>query len=466
MKRKKKRIFGVLLCMVLLLTAVLSGCGKRITAESLMEEVNANTKNLKSISADMKLEMGMALKTSGMSMELDVTGDFEMETTSEPNASHTKGTISMSLMGLSMDMESYMAEENGKAVTYTNSMGEWIKTETEIPDDSQINSIESIFDSKSGFILNDKTEKVHGKEDYVLTSKISGDMMNALMGSMSESMDDMSGELDWSKFNADITLKVDKDTKMPVEIFMDCSKGMSEFFESAASDSDEEMQINNYTLTITFTGFNDVEKIVVPEEAKTAEETDDTENGLEDFLGGEEETDEDVTGYGTEEGPEANADGTYPLYDYYGVGRVNIGVPEGYEISPFSDENYLLFTDTADELFDDVYITYMLSSAYTEDELVSYYMDTVAYYNEDEDYSEIEVQDVTKVQTDSGEAGYIKVAYIYDEDSYCVEYYAYMFFDDHLALQCSIEENAYQQPCGLVDEASIIENVFSVVSVQ
>lgn len=45
-----------------------------------------------------------------------------------------------------------------------------------------------------------------------------------------------------------------------------------------------------------------------------------------------------------------------------------------------------------------------------------------------------------------------------------MEYYAYMFLDDNLVLECNIEENAYQQECSLVDEATIMETVFSVVS--
>lgn len=458
MKRRKSS-FGVLVGMILLAVSILSGCGgRKVTAESLMKEVEANMEKVESMSMNMKLEMGMAIKESGMSMDMDVTGDIDLEVINDPVGVYLKGKVSMSLMGISLDMESYSVEENGKLVTYTSSMGEWTRTEEDMPEKSQMDSVESVFDSKYEYTLNDKTEKADGKEVYVLTTQISGDLMQDVMGMMSEDMDDLYGDMDWSEFSADITVKIDKSTRLPVEMTMDCGEGMSNLMDSMTGTDDTEVSIDTFSITYTFLGFDDVEEIKVPDDVKEAAENgEESENGsFEDFLGEAEDELEN-------EGLAANADGTYTLKEYAGDGAVNIGVPEGYAISPYSDETFLGFHDTAGDDNDIVYLSYFLGSGRTEEELVSSYDDTFSYYEEDDDYSNLEVQDVKKVQTSKGEAGYVKASYTYDEDSNYVEYYCWMFLDDTHVLECTIEENAYQKECALIDEATILETVFSVV---
>ena len=467
---RRKRRLGLAAAMVLLVVSVLTGCGgeKKETAEEILEQVRANTEDMDSLSAGMTMELSMNVAESGVSMTLDMDGDFDMEFTSDPMASHMKGTLSMSLMGISMEMESYTVVEDDKNVTYTNSAGEWTRTESEMTDENQTEAMVSLFDDAVSYTLSDETEEVDGEEAYVLTAEVSGNLMQDLMGGMAESMDEVSGTMDWSAFSADVTLKVNRETKMPAQVVMDCGDSLSALLESSSEDS-ASVGIDKYVITITFHEFDNVEEIVVPEEAKSAVEgNSDTDGNFDDFLNETEsegaETQESETDETAEEGPVANADGTYTLNSYWGEGSVNIGVPQGFEVSPYSDDTYLAFVDTYNKDLDSVYLSYNLSSDYTEEELLDYYQDDVAYYQEDEDYSNVTVEDAKKVQTSRGEAGYVKVSYTFDGDSNYVEYYAYMFLDDNLVLECNIEENAYQQECSLVDEATIMETVFSVVS--
>ncbi len=470
--KKRKQWIGLVLCVLLAAAAALSGCGKKTTAESLMKEVQANVEKIGSMSANMKLDMGMSVEQSGMSVDLDVNMDVDMDIIQEPMAAHMKGNVSMSLMGLSVDIESYSVVEDGKAVTYTKSMDQWTRTEAELPEENQMESIQSLFDSSVAYTLNDKLEKVDGKDVYVLRAKVSGDLMEDMMGEMSDSMGEMSGEMDWSKFSADVTMKIDKKTMLPVEMIMDCSEGMSELMESAAGGSGVAAKVDSFTLTFVYTGFDNVNEIVVPEEAKSASSDGTGDNQLDDFLGGngnepgstEESTPAGESESGEKAGVTPNADGSYTLKNFLGDGSVNIGAPDGYALNPYSDETYLAFTDTNEQDFDDVYLTYRLSSDYTEEQLVQDCKDNVAYYQEDDDYTNVEMQELKKVQAGGREVSYIKVSYTFDEDSNYVEYYAWTFLDGNQVLECSIEEHAYQQECALIDEATIMETLFSKIS--
>ena len=145
---RRKRRLGLAAAMVLLIVSVLTGCGgeKKETAEEILEQVRANTEDMDSLSAGMTMELSMNVAESGVSMTLDMDGDFDMEFTSDPMASHMKGTLSMSLMGISMEMESYTVVEDDKNVTYTNSAGEWTRTESEMTDENQTEAMVSLFD--------------------------------------------------------------------------------------------------------------------------------------------------------------------------------------------------------------------------------------------------------------------------------------------------------------------------------
>ena len=49
-----------------------------------------------------------------------------------------------------------------------------------------------------------------------------------------------------------------------------------------------------------------------------------------------------------------NADGTYTLKSYSDDASVNLAVPEGFSITPYSDPKYLYFDSDANETFDEL----------------------------------------------------------------------------------------------------------------
>ena len=481
---RMKKQCAVFLTVLLALTSVLfSGCGKKVTAEELMKEVKANMEKVTSMSMDIDADISMGIKQSGVGLDLDVTMSMKTEQTKDPEAAHMTGTVSMSLLGMNVDMESYSVVENGKTAVYTNTAGEWTRTESELPDENSLNEISEMFSQNEEYKLQDKTEKLDGKEVYVLNTTISGEYMESIMGQMNSAANSGVDGADWSGVKIDSVIKIDAEKKLPVEMILDCGDSMSELMKNAmgaSGSSDAEISVNEFVMTITFGRFNEIDEIKVPEEAKAAAVTDggEEDGGLESFLNGsisendgERETDPAVgIPQGTDSGEEdedtiyINPDGSYQLENFWDDGtRVNIRTPEGFAFNEYSDNTYFMFDYLGNQDFESVVASYMLDSDYTEEEMEEYYMDDVKYYQEDEDYSNVEVQ--TKQLYGGGNHiwSFIKVSYTYDETSNYIEYFAWTILEDGRVVQCEIEDYAYEQECSLIDD-SILETVLGALA--
>ena len=478
--RMKKR-YGLFVVMAFLLSAaVFAGCGgkEKVTADSLMEEVAANMENVDSAHMNLVANIVMGIKQSGISMDLKMDIDMDMEVTNDPAAAHIQADLSMSLMGISMEMESYSVEEAGKLVTYSGTAGEWTRQEQSL--DQKSAGMNAMITGGTSYELQDKTEKVDGREVYVLNGKVSGKYMEGVMGDVSNGMGSV--PIDWSKMEMDMVIKIDKKTKRPVEAEIDCGDTLGELMKGsmgAAGVDDAEISIDEFVMTCTYKSFNDVDEIVVPEDVKAAAKSVGSSGGssdsLEDFLNnsqpesdlpdapslpaadGRKETESE------EEGLTPNADGTYTLKNYWGADKsVKITVPSGYEISPYSDSQYLSFDAVLDRDYDYVSLLYMLEEDYSEEDMTDYYMSNVDYYRTEEEYSDLNVQEKKTVQVNGRDVSYVKFTYVYDDDSYYAEYNMWTFLPDGQVVQCEAEERSYDGPCDILDD-NIVETVMLAV---
>ncbi len=480
-KRKSCCSLLVILTLVLLAAAVFGGCGKKqkVTAESLMEEVKAAMEDVESARMNLVANIVMKIKQSGISMDLKVDMDMDMEVTNDPPAAYVKADLSMNLMGLSMELESYSVEEDGKQVTYSGMAGEWTREEQSVTQKSA--DMNAMITGGTSYELQDKTEKVDGREVYVLNGKVSGKYMEGVMGEMSNGMGSV--PVDWSKMEMNMVVKVDVKTKEPVAAEIDCGDALGELMKGAmgaAGVGDAEISIQEFVMTCTYESFNDVDEIVVPEDVKAAARTEDASQGgsdsLEDFLNNsrpESDLPDDspfpsADGRGEEkeseeEGLSPNADGTYTLENFWGSGgSVTIAVPSGYEFSVYSDSTYLAFNDTLDRDFDSVSICYMLDEDYSEDEMTDYYMQDLEYYRDGDDYSDVNLQEKKTVQVNGRDVSYVKFTYVYGEDSYYTEYNIWTFLPDGQVVQCEVEEISYGDPCDILDD-SVVETAISAI---
>ena len=278
MKRWKR--VTALLALAGLMMFGLSGC-KKETAESLMQEAVKKTETAKSMEGNMTMDMEMGLGQSGMSMSMGIGLDADLQVTKDPQVSHVNGTMTMDLLNMSLDLEAYTQTEKDSNTTYVKVADEWQKQTTDVSglDMGTMLDLEKILSSGSELTLADKTEKLDGKEVYVIQTTIDGETFNELLGAMSGVMEETyTQNIDFSGMTADMTVKIYKDSKLPalISMMMD-GDGMSLADQDGVSVSLDKL---SYELKIT--SYDSLDKIEIPQEALDAPEL---EESLEDLEG-------------------------------------------------------------------------------------------------------------------------------------------------------------------------------------
>lgn len=265
----RKKWIWVLAASMVMSTCILGGCSgkKAVTAESIMQEVSAKTEKAKSFAADMDIDMSMNISAEGVGMDMDIGMTGTIESTMEPEVAHIDMTMNMSLLNMSMDMDVYTQIADGKMITYTGMAGQWTKVEEDY-EEGDTQALQVMFADLGNMTLSEETEEIDGKEVYVLTSIVTGDQLQEIMSQMGTMASDMSG-MDFSTLQADVVLKVYKDTFLPAV----ASMSMADGGEGVEVDG-VITKINSISVTMNYTGFDTVEAIEIPEEALNAESAD------------------------------------------------------------------------------------------------------------------------------------------------------------------------------------------------
>lgn len=318
----RKKLCWVLAGTVLLSAVIFGGCGtkkEKLTAESILEQVNENMDNIQSVSGNMAMNVDMKISESGLGMNLTKGMDCDLEMTMEPEIVHMAGKLNLSLLGLSMDMESYTVTEGDKKTNYTKMNNAWEKSEEDAEDEAGVGELFDELSSASELTLQKETEKIDDKEVYVLTAGVSGESLNSFMGSV-ESMAEDAGELDLSGVEADVTLRVYKDEMLPAAVSVEISDA-----GSVVESDGTKMEIHSLSLELNYSEFDTIESIEIPEEALNSEVS------LEQKL-------EDVQEAVSNSNDGDNADnlvrlqeiyGKAPEYEHMGIGYYFDGLEEG-----------------------------------------------------------------------------------------------------------------------------------------
>lgn len=272
MKKRTKKLAAMGMAAVMT-AALLSGCGggTKATPENLLRDMTDNAEKVESALMNMKFEIAM---TSGED-SLSIGMDMDMETTSEPEASHGKGTVSFEMAGsnFSTEMEMYTVLEDDQYVTYTMMENEWTK---EVADEEEaLGDVEgmtgSIEEYADKFQLEEDLVDVDGKECFELTGELEGDIFAEMI--QSDMMDSFSGYGLDEETVADMvfpcTIDIYRDTILPARIYFD----LAETFEPLLEDSG--VTASDCYIEMTFMEYDSVDEIVVPDEALAAEDAGD-----------------------------------------------------------------------------------------------------------------------------------------------------------------------------------------------
>ncbi|MCB6201809.1 DUF6612 family protein [Extibacter muris] len=273
MKKKitKKRILlhGVLASLIVTSVLVSVGCGKKATPENLLNDVNKNLKEVKSVSANMNVtaEMEAESQTAGISMDMDV------ESTKKPAATHMKGSLSFKVSGSdrSTDVEVYAVEEDDELAAYTYANGEWSRSSSEDVENAiDENVFRSIGKANESFEKKEKLVDVNDKECFELEGEVEGKVLSAVIGEGMLNSFDPSGSLiddeELAKKQIPCTIDIYKDTILPARIHVD----LKEIAEEIYGESSGELEVKDYYVEINYHEYDKVDKIKVPGEALEA----------------------------------------------------------------------------------------------------------------------------------------------------------------------------------------------------
>ncbi len=308
MKNLKKSV-AIMLCVVMAL-GCLTGCGKKSDEEIL---VGAATKMNSAKSVDMKAKMSGKLKIKMDDTSQDVDMSMDLNATQFTDPMKVKITGTMSTMGTSTTMESYLQKEGDKYVSYVKSDGEWAKMSLGDLDQAMSNAGLSSIQTKlptDSAKYKKQEDKTEGDKTYlVYTYEMTGEELKKSIEGAYSSMESMTGSgvdegemkelLDAMMKDIDkvtMTIYVDRETECIARVDYPMADMMNKMFASmmdylgekakeASEGSDEEdpmdlqkalsqinIEVPEMNMTTTYSNYDSAADFEIPKEALEAED--------------------------------------------------------------------------------------------------------------------------------------------------------------------------------------------------
>ena len=275
--KTERKILSLLLilCLVLSFTA----CGsKKMSDEEILQESVKNMQALNSITTESSMEMGFSVGGKTMNM----TTDMVQRIINEPLAMEQTMTTTMDGEAEEIQSAVYLEADGDNLITYTQIEGEWYKTtqsgfEALKAYDSTgamalymeaVEKFKKVGTEEVAGVKANKYEGVIPEEYFQSVLEASGmDKQLGLQGASEESLTDLfkgMGEMP-------ITIWIDGEKLLPVKYDFDMSAMMKAIMSSMGM-GEEELSIEKVTMSMSITGYDNVDEIVIPQEARDAEE--------------------------------------------------------------------------------------------------------------------------------------------------------------------------------------------------
>ena len=431
-----KKIVALVLCLVMMV-GLMSGCQKKMDADTLYQNMNEAMKAVTAQAADMEMDLEFTVSTMGISMNIAMSMDMAMQAKSDLSAMHMDITANVDAMGQSeeISMEVYTAVEDDAVVyyAYESDTETWVKSVEEGYQEltAQIQELTKELGlgqqtmPKGTLTLEKDQVTVNDRKCYVLTQQVGGEELKTLLNTYmvkildkaieetGEEIDeetraemqqvlDVLKNLDWSKLSYKMVYHVDAETFLPVEGVTEIT-GLGETLNGmidtimamAMMEMDEEapafsIEIPTIKMTLSNMRYNDAAEVpAVPQEVI------DSAVDMEDLMMDDELIDTEVSN-------PAQPDGSYLLS--MGGSSVSVTLPEGYMV--FLSEVDMLVGMSADMMNS---LTFMLVEGATAEDMAVGVLSEVDSAKEAESYkSHTEVAEVN---------GYSTMGLIYNDNT-------------------------------------------------
>ena len=425
MKKKVVSAMGIVFGM-----ALLSGCGTG-EVKDILDQTQSSLSEVKAAAGNMEFQMVVNLEQQGINMDMEASLSGDWKVNSEENAFVFDGTLATNMMNLNADVEIYSVKEGDKQVTYTKMGDTWSKTEDDVAEEDT----QTYWDKFEEFTPSTVELAEDGdSEGQTIHFEITGEDVQKLLENAGLQESDLQDMGDIQGLKADIDLTVREEDKLPTAASVDFGTSLSDV---AVADEDTNVNITTCKASVNITDYEDIGEITVPEEAKSAQETDgDILESLEEDISGEgtsgESADEDSS-------PILNEDGSYSLLDYDDQTVASVMIPEGYTLD-FAEKTYLSCSKAEDDNGDYISVIYQpaeLSEDYTEEDFAGLYLLTDSNI-EEYGYSSYETTGPDTLTVGDKEISYLTVKYAFDENMKGSEIVLWQKVDDTHLLYCTV----------------------------
>lgn len=246
--------------------SLLNGCSKELTPKRIMDQVETNLTEVTSFSNHVEMD----IKMEELVHYTKVTMDMTMEHTMEPRSGHAKGTaeVTMRDVTLTSGMEIYQVQENGIQTTYSGMDGQWTREANQenaggIALDRDLFS--AMGESAEAFQLAEQTVEVGGIPCYEMYGNVTGEELMGILGSQmihGFGLVELPDDSAVAKLEIPVIFDVYQEEMLPARMLVDMTEVLNELYDSLGESAD----VTHYVIELSFTGYDEVKEIHVPEE--------------------------------------------------------------------------------------------------------------------------------------------------------------------------------------------------------
>ena len=277
--KKERKLLALLLvfCMVFALAA----CGNKDMSDAdVMKQATENMNALKSMTAETSMEMVFSMGEDSMTM----TSEMTQKVINDPISMEIVMNMVMGFGGETQEMEStvYAEADGDNLITYTQMEGDWYKMtqpglealeeyDTTKAMGTYLEAIQNFKKTGTEDVAGVKADKYEGviTEDYFQTV-IEESGLDEQFGFDGEDSATLK-ELFEGIGEMPITIWIDGEKLLPVKYYFDMTNMMSALMKNMGAD-EEGLAIDKVILSMVLTGFDNVDAIDIPQEAREAEE--------------------------------------------------------------------------------------------------------------------------------------------------------------------------------------------------
>lgn len=376
-------------------TLFLTGCSQNMTKEKLLQEMSTATEEKQISSMSLEVDFDMGIGSDGFSLNMGMDMDMDAKIHTEAKEAYLSMNIGASMLGETTDysMEMFILPEGDDYVCYlyNASSDSW---EKEIYDDvallfdtsdSDDLSILDVMDINDITLAKDK-ETIDDTKVYTLSYTLAGETLETLFEDSDifeqfeeafETDDDLVDlfDVDWKALSVPVTLYVDAETYLPVQIDMDIegldtliAPLVDEIMLLSGTDVDVDISFDTFHLMMNHLGYDAPELPELPDEALNASEADDTEM-------------DDETGYEEAFDPLIAAGESYTISE--GNVSATITPPLGWYVYPADEDIEFTMYDNEDAT---MFFTCNIVPDISADEIKTSLIDELIDVYKDSDY--------------------------------------------------------------------------------